>query len=81
VSQTIPISERSVLLLNQQASARGKSLEEWVEELAVEHAQADSATLHYDRRVAVEGILGLQKQVKPDPEGWTTRDTVHYGRR
>ena len=81
MSQTIQISERSALLLNRQASARGKSLEEWVEELAVEHAQANSAELHCDRRAAVEGILGLQKQVKPDPEGWTIRDYINYGRR
>ncbi len=81
MSQTIQISERSAYLLNQQATARGKSLEEWVEELAIEHGQANITALDCDRRAAVEGILGLQKQVKPDPEGWTIRDYINYGRR
>jgi hypothetical protein len=26
-------------------------------------------------------ILELQKQVKPDPEGWTVKDYIAYGRR
>jgi predicted HicB family RNase H-like nuclease len=45
LSQTIQISERSAYLLNQQATARGKSLEEWVEELAIEHGQANITAL------------------------------------
>ena len=81
MSRTILISEKSAYLLNQQATARGKSLEEWVEELAIEHAQANTAALHSSRRAAVEGILGLQKLVKPDPEGWTIRNYIDYDRR
>jgi hypothetical protein len=26
-------------------------------------------------------ILEIQKRVKPDPEGWTSRDYINYGRR
>ncbi len=26
-------------------------------------------------------MRALRARVKPDPEGWTTRDYVHYGRR
>jgi hypothetical protein len=29
----------------------------------------------------VEAMRALRARVKPDPEGWTTRDYVHYGRR
>jgi hypothetical protein len=44
VSQTIHISEKSAALLAQQAAAHGKSLEAWIEELALEKAQAIAAT-------------------------------------
>ena len=35
------------------------------------------------RRRAEAGarILEIQKRVKPDPEGWTSRDYINYGRR
>ncbi len=26
-------------------------------------------------------MRSLRARIKPDPEGWTTRDYVHYGRR
>ena len=81
MSRTIQISEKSALLLNQQASAHGTRLADWVEELGFEHAQANSAALHSSRRAAVEGIAGLQKQVKPDPNGWTIREYIDFGRR
>lgn len=29
----------------------------------------------------VDAMRALRARVKPDPEGWTTRDYVHYGRR
>ena len=29
----------------------------------------------------VSAMQALRARVKPDPEGWTTRDYVHYGRR
>ena len=29
---------------------------------------------------AVERILELQKHVKPDPEGWSVKDYINYGR-
>jgi len=34
-----------------------------------------------DEQTAVANILALQKRVKPDPEGWTSRDYINYGRR
>ncbi len=29
---------------------------------------------------AIARILELQKHVKPDPEGWTVKDYINYGR-
>jgi len=29
----------------------------------------------------VAEMHALRARLKPDPEGWTTRDYVHYGRR
>jgi hypothetical protein len=81
MSQTIQISEKSAALLSQQAAAHGKSLEAWIEELAFEKAQAYGRTRCSETRAAAEGILELQKSVKPDPEGWTIRDYIDHGRR
>ena len=81
MSQTIHISEKSAFLLAQQAAAHGLSLEAWVEELASENALSGGTTRHSKTRAAAEGILELQKQVKPDPDGWTVRDYIDYGRR
>src|SRR2546430_822308 len=81
VSQTIHISEKSASLLAQQAAKHGVSLEAWIEELASEKALSAGTTRHGKTRAAAEGILELQKQIKPDPEGWTIRDYIDYGRR
>jgi hypothetical protein len=81
VSQTIHISKKSASLLAQQAAAHGLRLEAWVEELASEKALSSGTTRDSKTRAAAEGILELQKQVKPDPEGWTVRDYIDYGRR
>jgi hypothetical protein len=81
VSQTIQISDESAALLARQAASHGKSLEAWVEELAVEKAQTTGTTRQSKTRAAAEGILELQKHVRPDPEGWTIRDYINHGRR
>jgi len=85
MSQTIQISEKSAELLAQQAAAHGVSLEAWIEELAAENAYTpisvqqakDSST----GRSLVEQMRELRSQVKPDPQGWTVKDYVDYGRR
>jgi hypothetical protein len=33
------------------------------------------------KRAAGARLLEIQKRVKPDPEGWTSRDYINYGRR
>jgi hypothetical protein len=81
MSQTIQVSEKSAALLAQQAAAHGLSLEAWVDELVSEKAQALGTTRDRKTRAAAEGILEIQKRVKPDPEGWTSRDYIDHGRR
>ncbi len=44
-------------------------------------APADDAEKRRKRADAGARILEIQKRVKPDPEGWTSRDYVNYGRR
>jgi len=95
VSQTIQISEKSAALLARQAASLGKTLEAWIEELALEKAQIESdairdlKTSEHQRHIApdpskrsvVEHMRELRSQVKPDPEGWTVKDYIDYGRR
>ncbi len=69
MSQFIELSDEIVSLLKRQAAARGLTLEAWIHELARAKAQA-----------AASKILEIQKRVKPDPEGWTSRDYINHGR-
>jgi hypothetical protein len=86
VSQTIQISEKSAELLAQQAAEHGITVEAWIEELAAEKARtATSGVLptkggHLGRSL-IEQMRELRSHVKPDPQGWTVRDYVDYGRR
>lgn len=41
----------------------------------------DEAEKRRRRHEAAARILEVQKRVKPDPEGWTSRDYINYGRR
>ena len=82
MSLTIRISEESAALLARQAAAHGLSVEAWVEELAHQKVTAKEAQpAQQEARAAIARILEIQKRVKPDPEGWTVRDYINYGRR
>jgi hypothetical protein len=85
MGQIIEISEKSATLLAQQAAAHGKTLEAWVEELAVEAetgtAQQKTFKANSDGRSLVEQMRALRSRVKPDPEGWTVTDYINFGRR
>jgi hypothetical protein len=79
---TIQISEESAALLAEQAAAHGLSVEAWVEELAKEKIMTGELRDNQeDVLSAIASILGIQKRVKPDPEGWTIRQYIDYGRR
>ena len=84
MSQTIQISEKSAELLARQAAAHGVSVEAWLEELAIENAQAaplerTDAKASADRSLVAQ-MRELRAHVKPDPEGWTIKDYIKYGR-
>jgi hypothetical protein len=82
MSLTIQISEESAALLAQQAADHGLSVEAWVEKLAREKATTkEPEPEEQEARAAIARILEIQKRVKPDPEGWTIRDYINYGRR
>ena len=81
MSQTIQISEESAALLSQQAAAQGLSVQTWIEELAHEKELACAAQFkQHDAQAAIARILEIQKRVKPDPDGWTVRDYIDFGR-
>ena len=81
MSQTIQVSVKSAAMQEQQVAAPGLSLEAWVDEIVSEKGLALGTTRHSMTRAAAEGILEMQKRVKPDPEGWTIRDYIDHGRR
>jgi hypothetical protein len=73
----IEIPDEQAAALKAKAAAQGLTLEAWIKKLAEDDAAAKT-----DRspQEAAEHILELQKNVKPDPEGWTVKDYINYGR-
>lgn len=71
---TIQLSDEQAAALQAKAAAQGLSLEKWLQSLAEQEAEADSRSI-------VAEMRSLRARVKPDPEGWTTRDYVNFGRR
>jgi hypothetical protein len=63
---------------DQQAVALGLTLEAWLNQLADEDTPS---TARLTPQEAAVRIFELQKNVKPDPEGWTIRDYINHGRR
>ena len=83
MSQAIELSDENAALLKCQAAAHGLSVDSWVETLAREKARTDDVQPGRKRpQAAAARILQIQKRVKPDPEGWPTRDykTARCGR-
>ena len=79
--QTIELSDESAALLRRQAEAHGLTVEAWVEELAREKASGDDIQSSRQKaEAAATRILDIQTRVKPDPEGWTVRNYIDYGR-
>jgi len=73
----IELPDEQAAALRAKLSARGLSLENWLQKMA--EAEALSQALPSPQE-AVARILELQKHVKPDPEGWTVKDYINYGR-
>lgn len=72
----IQLSDEQAATLQAKAAALGLSLEEWVQNLVEQQTQFLSGS-----GSAVNEMRALRARIKPDPEGWTTRDYVNYGRR
>jgi hypothetical protein len=82
MSQIIELSDDSAELLRRQADAHGLTVDAWVEELAREKAREGAIqSSRHKAEVAAARILEIQERVKPDPDGWTIRDYINYGRR
>jgi len=71
---TIQLSDEQAATLQAKAAAQGLSLEKWLQSLVQQETQPLSGSV-------VDEMRSLRARVKPDPEGWTTRDYVTYGRR
>ena len=72
--------------LTEQAREQGLSLDAYLLQTVLQQkiSSGDSAGAAETRRRRAEAgarILEIQKRVKPDPEGWTSRDYINYGRR
>jgi hypothetical protein len=70
--------------LTEEARRNGSSLGDYVLKLlpAVERATESDDNIEETKRTnALTRILEIQARVKPDPEGWTSRDYIAQGRR
>ncbi|HKD05496.1 MAG TPA: hypothetical protein VKB79_06300 [Bryobacteraceae bacterium] len=73
--------------LTEQARRKGLSLDAYLLEKALrlngdsDNESGDDAEKRRERAEAAASIRELRAGVKPDPEGWTLRDYVDYGRR
>jgi plasmid stability protein len=70
---TLQLSDEEAAMLKAKAAAQGLSLENWLRSLVQQEIQPESNSV-------VAEMRSLRARVKPDPEGWTTRDYVNYGR-
>ena len=75
----IEIPDEQAAALKSKAAAQGLSLEEWFSMLASQDTPTGQERQRRAQAAAVR-IRELQKRVKPDPEGWTIRDYINFGR-
>jgi hypothetical protein len=72
--------------LTDEAQKKGLSLDVYVLQTVLQKnsengVTADEAEQRRKRTAAGGRILEIQKRVKPDPEGLTSRDYINHGRR
>jgi hypothetical protein len=67
--------------LAQIATKAGTNAERLVKDAALRLLEGDAGFLAVSPGSVVAEMRALRARIKPDPEGWTTRDYVHYGRR
>jgi hypothetical protein len=82
----IELRDEQAAALNAKAADQGITLERWIQNLAEREAsnpispRANSQLTKQPGSV-VEEMRKLRSHLKPDREGWTTRDYINYGRR
>jgi len=67
--------------LAQIATSAGTDAEQLVKDAALRLLEGDAGFRAVSPGSVVAEMRALRARVKPDPEGWTTRDYVQYGRR
>jgi hypothetical protein len=67
--------------LAQIATKAGTDAERLVKDAALRLLERDADCRAVLPGSVVAAMRALRVRIKPDPEGWTTRDYVHYGRR
>ncbi len=67
--------------LAQIATKSGTAPERLVQDAALRLLKEVAESPAVAGRSIVDEMRALRARVKPDPEGWTTRDYVRYGRR
>jgi predicted DNA-binding protein len=67
--------------LNAIAKQLGRPAPELVQDAVAGYVSEIAPADDYQRaQAAAERIREIQKRVKPDPEGWTIKDYINYGR-
>jgi hypothetical protein len=61
------------------AAAQGLTLEDWISRKLAGEEQISAKSARSPQEAAAR-ILELQQHVKPDPDGWTAKDYINYGR-
>jgi len=67
--------------LAQLATTLGADAERLVKDAALRLLEGDAGLRAVPSDSVVAEMRALRARLKPDPEGWTTRDSVHHGRR
>ena len=67
--------------LAQIAMKAGTDAEQLVKDAVLRLLEGDAGFRSVPPGSVVAELRALRARVKPDPEGWTTRDYVNYGRR
>ena len=77
----VPFTPEQEAQLAQAATNAGTDAERLVKDAALRLLEDRFAAGAVTPGSAVVKMRALRARLKPDPEGWTTRDYVHYGRR
>jgi hypothetical protein len=77
----IDIPDKQAAALTAKAAEQGLTLESWFQKVAEEETAGAGVQAQPKHASVVEEMRKLRASLESDPEGWTTRDYVNYGRR